>query len=969
MQITTYRASFYIQIRILAIFISSIITTEDPNYDLMFIMDATTSITYFDQAFNEIIPQIYNIIRLTNIFKRVSVLELDNHCHKDSVIEWSGWKEIHEMQLLQSFVNNNNLKHRNFAFNSIFKRGNIFKAFEKLENKTICIILFDELSPNISEDKNNNANYEYNVKRIKEETQHIQSIHTKIHHLDVRIFPIYIMMQQEEYMKAHLYISIANKTGGKCFMVQNTQIVETVIGIISNLAGCHFVHDNYTRVVYLTENFAQSSNCSYTDSTKNTSTIYSTETSICYINEFTKNMENIAQKFIWETNYTELVFDVFSSILTKEFVIHLTYNTIYKKLWTIMLTNCSDAHLEILIIKLALVSNLVDFTKIIAVQRIISDSFNEIYSVYSFVKKYAGHRQFYIFDVGSYLENISMIEIGISWDVTVIRYFSKNLEHIRICDKTPRIHSGILYIPVGMKHSTTFTWLTQLIFPEVLFNYRLSFFVATHCIFYDSIFSVEAKVFLNESRGKWIDLSHPQNNTLEFSFFVIRASIYVLTDDEADYYEALFLVLQLKNCKNLKLNVQAGYSSNVEKQYNYKNKCTKCHQWRSHTQFTDKYCCICLNGVELLDDDNMYSLFNECKTCLVHYAVDNPTDLLCEAKCYHCLNGQHAPYIECKMCLNKFIHQLSERLEEFICAICKLNKGPKLQFYTITLEKYIESNGANFLGMLIKDPQHFFSDAYESSQVTADERLEIVRNFQEITEAELCNHLLPVGKSFKKVINVHDLQTQVYEAMNFKTRHPCIFCFKRYNHDDFKFICGNIKKGCVIKSCEPCLITYYRQIMPGKSCNIANFFCPFCKNRPNTKIVEQYNPMLINITMNIDINEFDIESIYAWCYECNRIKFVVRRECANENEDIENFRCGDCRKTTDMSEEQIRKCPSCNVLTIKADGCNHIYCINIIENLTGERKKCNAHWCWQCGFMSTRKQVYKHMIQIHGRYY
>ncbi|GIQ80887.1 hypothetical protein KIPB_001761 [Kipferlia bialata] len=51
----------------------------------------------------------------------------------------------------------------------------------------------------------------------------------------------------------------------------------------------------------------------------------------------------------------------------------------------------------------------------------------------------------------------------------------------------------------------------------------------------------------------------------------------------------------------------------------------------------------------------------------------------------------------------------------------------------------------------------------------------------------------------------------------------------------------------------------------------------------------------------------------------------------------------------------VHTCPSCGVAVEKSEGCNHITC------------HCGKHWCWACGFVSTREgPVYAHMVEKHG---
>ena len=67
--------------------------------------------------------------------------------------------------------------------------------------------------------------------------------------------------------------------------------------------------------------------------------------------------------------------------------------------------------------------------------------------------------------------------------------------------------------------------------------------------------------------------------------------------------------------------------------------------------------------------------------------------------------------------------------------------------------------------------------------------------------------------------------------------------------------------------------------------------------------------------------------------------------------------CEDCADVPVFdSEVRCRRCPSCGVMVEKMSGCDHITC------------RCNAHWCFACGELSTEDDIYKHMSIKHGGY-
>jgi len=58
-------------------------------------------------------------------------------------------------------------------------------------------------------------------------------------------------------------------------------------------------------------------------------------------------------------------------------------------------------------------------------------------------------------------------------------------------------------------------------------------------------------------------------------------------------------------------------------------------------------------------------------------------------------------------------------------------------------------------------------------------------------------------------------------------------------------------------------------------------------------------------------------------------------------------------------EEQrnVKRCPSCQILIEKIEGCNHMTC------------KCGSHICWVCMGVFPAQDIYQHMQAAHGSYY
>jgi hypothetical protein len=65
-------------------------SSNNQDFDLMFITDATSSMQNFLDELKECLPQIFDLVKLTGWIDRISVLAFRDYCDKN-IIEWSGW--------------------------------------------------------------------------------------------------------------------------------------------------------------------------------------------------------------------------------------------------------------------------------------------------------------------------------------------------------------------------------------------------------------------------------------------------------------------------------------------------------------------------------------------------------------------------------------------------------------------------------------------------------------------------------------------------------------------------------------------------------------------------------------------------------------------------------------------------------------------------------------------------------------
>ena len=100
--------------------------------------------------------------------------------------------------------------------------------------------------------------------------------------------------------------------------------------------------------------------------------------------------------------------------------------------------------------------------------------------------------------------------------------------------------------------------------------------------------------------------------------------------------------------------------------------------------------------------------------------------------------------------------------------------------------------------------------------------------------------------------------------------------------------------------------------------------------------------------------ELDRHWFHAWCMSCYQIKQYAEKDCVMDTDysNLKDFLCNKCHIV--KTDKIFKECPSCNVMTEKVSGCNHITC------------PCGSHWCFQCRELSTYEEIYDHMGKVHG---
>lgn len=935
-------------------------TKDVKAYDLMFITDATGSMGHFLGELRVALPQIFDLVQLTNLVERISVLAFRDYCDK-KLIEWSGWSSAKDTENLTKFVEN--LSADGGGDHPEAVKTGLWEASKKVEKPTICIMYVDAPPHHKYNGAQPGDNYKKEVAALGENNSQWLNICELVRDHEMRVYPVFPDLHQTETYP--FFVHLANITSGQCIEIGRSSVVRATIGILLNLAAVEFEYDKQCYNAKMGDDvdfytiLAEGSELWKKPITKD-------PVKIDVVEDLKLKIGNPVKHFQTSEEYRNLVFIVFERLLLPDRVIAFTYNTLFGKLWREICKQRKDPRREMLVEKLSNSVTTVSDSDRKLLQTFIDESYDNTAEIESILLPYGSEGPFYVIDHDEHMSRKVLFEIGLSCAPFAVQSVLKLLAGLRITHQKPSPECNLTYIPVNLPPKLKFKLLPHLITPGTMFTLRLSAIMASIAKISGSILRDDATTFLKTIKGKWIDFELPECNSVDFARLMMQIGEEALTMEEIKSFRALLMISSLKRSKANQIDVELAYSSYKTKRPDFKDECKKCKQWRSVTLLLDETCAMCLVGdnLDYLEPKTeVGSWMCECRKCLVHYAVYNKDALKCRAKCHFCRLGQMAPFVTCQLCKNKFLHQQSPHLANYTCAVCTENKGRVGEKYTSTIANYVLQNGAGFIGMAI-DAKTFFDERNKVSKMSADEKLKAVRDFVDIAEDDFFGHTIANGETQKEVWNVKELQQQVLGLLSKLKQSQCMICFEDFPLDKLQTICGLIKNGCTIEACRKCLNSWYNQLVPGRICQPAQLVCCYCKRVPKIKVVRQYNRRLCTLMNTMDVTAFDPSYIYAWCIKCYEVKQAMPRECGREQQEIIDFKCPDCVITL-SADVTTKECPKCKVLTEKHGGCNHIAC----ENVLSDGSKCDAHWCWVCSALSTDSEIYIHLSQAHGGYF
>lgn len=341
--------------------------------------------------------------------------------------------------------------------------------------------------------------------------------------------------------------------------------------------------------------------------------------------------------------------------------------------------------------------------------------------------------------------------------------------------------------------------------------------------------------------------------------------------------------------------------------------------------------------------------------CRAQYVVYNPKNLNVRAKCFYCrhANGRFgiALTVECCRCTSRIIWPAQDRPGHFDtrgyeCTAC-LTGTKTTVTEEISARKLAQENGHTWLltntDKAISTP---FSGVSVFQLVSNCDRDTLASNIAKIPETDL--RLAIRGKPVLNNAEVRD-QLRQYVTSRKTEQNYCDLCFSTVRRSDLVRACG--RSGCHQLMCYKCRENWYGLNRKGRIINVAALSCPFCRRQPTHKAGSKYQATGIP-GLAVAIQEAG-EWIHAWCSDCNQVRRLVERVCANgAPADGGAFQCTSC-VIQRQGETWTVSCPGCSVETEKVYGCDHITCL------------CGTHWCYLCGEASTELLIYDHIADVH----
>lgn len=944
--------------------------------DLIIVTDGTGSMGSFLSSLSDSLKQIIQIMDITNIFRRIAVMVYRDYS-EDNVIETSNW--VDKFDLIFSFVDD--LYPDGGGDQPEAAKTAAHRLLQMVSTDTHTIVLwYTDEAPHYHTYRSSNYYKEEQELKSQGNTFDWVEICKQLSGKNITIYPI---TNSSLFAISSFYVLLSTMTGGQTIYLRKVEskvITKVTIKLLLGLMGHDYQLSEDEALLLAYQDFDSSVILNEIDHGNYLPSKYDFPgrnmpmTPICLKPHpaLKSDLKHLIDLFKNDTNYQNKIYVLFESLLREDCILSLTYNNIFAIFWRLICRNYQDPRREKLKTQLGdtlkrLSDKNEDDHKIVS--EWISNSYNQTEEANEIIVNKAKSKvPAFVLETTKYYLPQEILEISRSSNSYAFSIVVDLMSHLRIIDKEEELpktlddvdNKGrqlpIKYIPLSLPDRYLFSILPHLMAPGCIFSLRPSVIIAAIAYMVNHVVLKErAERYLVSVKGKWFDVSYPENYTRGFINLMLQVPKF-LTEPELEFFQLYQKVSGLSINGDTELDVQIIAVPRKTIYYDYKKKCEYCYDMRSFTLMTrDRLgklkCGLCWSDPsylrsEPLDDNRSY--YVECATCLRRYAVVNIDLLNVTPKCHGCRKDTILPSVKCIKCRMKYVDPANLYNDYFTCAQCR-NGEMVLDNLKIPLrEIYLENSSViiPYLGFKINSDVGIFGKLSLYS---------LRDHIKKVPQLNIPN-IISLTIKKKEIVNSIDVLTQIINWIQSGTSEKvsCMFCFNEFFRSSIHTVCG--RKACKSVACSSCLRTWYGRNKVGDLLHINALTCPFCKQCPSYAVLSTYNRQVCAM---IQANKnFDLDWWYAWCLSCFKPQKVVEKECSTDPPQLdEKFICDECQNLVSITDS--KKCPNinCQITIIKDGGCNHINCT-----------ACKKHFCWICADVAydTPEETYNHLYKTHG---
>ena len=921
--------------------------------DCIICLDTTGSMGNFCSAIGQSVPEIFQILRLTDVFNRIKIVTYEDYGDGSNLYRETKWctdltAELSNFVLsLRAGGGGDAEEAQKTAFNRILNDT----------DRSTLVIHFTDAPPHPA-NMHNNSNY------TKEKEAHTKNQWefdwVKLaNKMAAKNITVYNIINTNSLNISSYYILLSERTHGEVLYITSStkeHIAYTTISLCLALMGQETTFQNTYQFNYQTPSIdkcqSETKSAGYLPSNNvSRATVNITPNSAMNI-----NMRNLLIKFRTSTDYSDVVFKIFDNLISGTKIVSLTTNPIFGQMWREICKRKDDHRREQLLLKLDdALRNLErsDKNQYTKVREWISESYNQAEDIMEEIKAASSQTPCLILRNNNRYTPQDIIEVSRSCNPHILHIICDlitELEIVKDNDQLPFSDDIPMYIPLSLPINRIFSLLPHLMAQGCLFSSRTAITMAMVVKLTNNVVLQEqATQFLENMKGKWFDVETPENYSAGFIKLALKLK-ECLTAEEIELFTKLQHFLGLMINKKTCINVRLPYIANKTRRADNKIKCECCNKLRSSSLITDNKCALCHCNYDHVNEpcsDNE-SIWCECRTCHSHYAVIRPELLNITPKCYYCreLNEDGSTHSKkCKVCRNLFIVP-TVGPSEFTCAQCQIDPSKSVEDFNVTVEDIFTENRTEILDLIelvIDDDINPFSGHSSfkmKDKIKTKSQSNIVSNYK---------------YKGKEVLNSEEVGNDIHKWITSGRSEygMCMLCFEDKPKKNLLSVCGHRK--CQTVACNECIESWYGITKPGHIVFSSRLCCPFCKCNPIPSIYRKFNRNVMALLT--DIKNMNSNWYYGWCLKCYKLKQAIECVCAQELPEITNFVCDDCKALP----TEGKPCPGCGIEVIKTGGCNHMKCtVN----------ECNTDWCYICSYVGHDSgNVYDHMHREHGGYF